>query len=185
MLILGLDISTTTTGICLLEKINNKTFNLLYMNYVDLSDQNSLYEKAQLVKNELIKIKEKYTINSISVEESLQKFSMGFSSAKTLSLLTKFNGIICYICQDLFNVEINYHNVLHVRSKLGIKLNKEKKNSKKIKVLEHIKSYKEFSSFVWPEKVIQSGKNKGQTKILEQSYDMADAAMMALYEVLF
>jgi Holliday junction resolvasome RuvABC endonuclease subunit len=90
-MILGLDISTSITGATVLDKSGN----MLYNESWDTRNKNkfpTLYQKANFVKNNLTEIKHQFNIEKIVIEQSLQSFRSGFSSAKTLSTLSRFNG---------------------------------------------------------------------------------------------
>ena len=62
-----------------------------------------LYEKASFIRRKFIYICEEHKIDSIYIEQSLQSFRSGFSSAKTLSTLSRFNGMISLLCFQMFN----------------------------------------------------------------------------------
>ena len=76
---LGLDISTSCTGLCILDSSGN----LLFLDYVRFKSKN-IFEKSHEIKSKLLKIKKTYNISSIFIEENLQAFRPGLSSAKTL-----------------------------------------------------------------------------------------------------
>lgn len=180
MFIIGLDISTTATAYCILYKENNK-INLLEADSINVSEKDNLYDKAILVREKFEILSKKYKFDKISVEESLQSFRPGFSSAKTLSTLSKFNGIVCYLAQDIFCKNISFANVIHVRSFLGIKISKKDNVSSKERVFEYILARKEFKDFSWPKKILKNGKRKGEEVYETFCYDIADASMMSLF----
>ena len=107
MNILGLDISTSCTGWCILGPGGT----LIDMGYITLSKETDLYMKAQVILGHLELIKKNHNITRICVEENLQAFRPGLSSAKTLLTLARFNGIVSYISQQLFSIEPEYINV--------------------------------------------------------------------------
>ena len=101
--ILGLDISTSITGATVIEggKILKTTF-------WDTRNKNrfpTIYKKAWHVKEQLESLAATYKISHIYIEQSLHSFRSGFSSAQTLSTLSRFNGIISWVCWDLFGIE--------------------------------------------------------------------------------
>lgn len=101
--ILGLDISTSITGATVIQdgKILKTTF-------WDTRNKNrfpTIYQKAWHVKEQLENLAGTYKISHIYVEQSLHSFRSGFSSAQTLSTLSRFNGIISWVCWDLFGIE--------------------------------------------------------------------------------
>ena len=122
-MILGLDISTSITGICILDSENN----LILSDYVVLKKGKDIFEKGEIIKEYLLEIKEKYEIEQIVIEKSLQTFRSGFSSAKTLSLLASFNGLTSWFCYDIFNKKPEYVSATSARKMAGIKVPKGKK----------------------------------------------------------
>ena len=54
-------------------------------------------------------------------------FRPGFSSAKTILTLAKFNGILSYVCQQDFGVEPQYIGASTARKSCGIKIPKGEK----------------------------------------------------------
>jgi Holliday junction resolvasome RuvABC endonuclease subunit len=120
-MILGLDISTSITGITVIDSNNN----ILLCEHLDTRNKNkfpSLLQKASFIRENLREIKDKYEIETIFVEESLQSFRSGFSSAKTLSTLSKINGIISYVCYEVFDIEPEYVAAVSARKLCGIKV---------------------------------------------------------------
>jgi len=175
MVVLGLDISTSNVGFCI---FNDKE--LLIADAINLSKNKCIFEKADLVKKVLLKIK-KFNIDKILIEENLQSFRAGFSSAKTISSLSKFNGIVSYIAQTIFLIKPEFINVIHARSKCGIKIDRKSNLNTKEQVLNWVSSTKPFTNFIWPTKILSSGPRKGQEIKTPQCYDIADAAVLCLY----
>jgi len=82
----------------------------------------SPFIKADFVKNSLLDLTMKFRIEYIFVEQSLQAFRPGFSSAKTLLTLARFNGIVSYICLDVVGIEPEYISASTARKLNGIKI---------------------------------------------------------------
>ena len=121
MNILGLDISTSITGVTIVDDSGK----ILYCESIDTRNKNhfpTLLHKAEHIKSELENLKHQYSINHIFVEESLQSFRSGFSSAKTLSTLSKINGIISYLAYDIFDIMPLYLSATSARKSCGIKV---------------------------------------------------------------
>jgi Holliday junction resolvasome RuvABC endonuclease subunit len=95
-MILGLDISTSIVGFTIVDQGEIvKTF------AIDLRNKNKfpdIYSKYNHIQGELLDIQREYKIEHIFIEQSLQMFRSGFSSAKTLSTLSSFNGVVTYLC---------------------------------------------------------------------------------------
>ena len=58
----------------------------------------------------------------VFIEENLQSFRSGFSSAQTLSTLARFNGMVSQVCYSEFGIIPEYINVNSARKNLGIKI---------------------------------------------------------------
>ena len=176
-MILGLDISTSCTGWCILD--NDES--LVKMGFIQLSKTKGLFKKAQVVRDEISRINIDYEIDNIRIEEDFQAYRPGFSSAKTLSTLSKFNGIVSYICFEEFCANPTFVNVNKARKSLGIKIKREKDCGKSTKnqILEWVSSKIINTGHKWPEKTLKSGPRKGQIILDVSSYDMADAYVIA------
>lgn len=134
---LGLDISTSTVGVCLLDR---KTGKLLLLTHKKLAKFDNEYEKADNFDIEDLGVsKDKYIVSRIFIEEAAKKFSPGFSSASTIMTLGRFNGIVSYMVYSCFGVKPIMINVRSARARLGIKIdNKDKSKSTKQKILEAV-----------------------------------------------
>ena len=127
-MILGLDISTSIVGATVLDDNGE----VVYCEAWDLRNKNkfpTLYEKAQRVKQMLAILYDakRYRFKSVFIEQSLMAFRPGFSSAKTILTLAKFNGIVSYICKRDFGIEPEYIGASTARKANGIKVEKGKK----------------------------------------------------------
>lgn len=132
--ILGLDISTSITGATIIQ--NGKIIESLYWDTRSKKKFPSLYEKADLIQQHLWQIKSKHDITEIYIEQSLQSFRSGFSSAKTLSTLARFNGIVSWNCYKAFDIKPEMIAASSARKLAGVGI-KRGDNSKE-KVLEFI-----------------------------------------------
>jgi Holliday junction resolvasome RuvABC endonuclease subunit len=178
MITLGLDISTSCTGWCILS--HDKDTKIHEMGYIDLSKFNTLYQKAKVVKDKIGKLHILHDINSVFIEENLQSFRSGFSSAQTLSKLAKFNGIVSYIAFEQFGIEPVFLNVNSARKNVGLKIIRASQGgaATKEQVFEWVR--KDFPDFKWPKKVLKSGPRKGVEIFDPRCYDMADAYVIAM-----
>ena len=168
-MLLALDISTSCTGYCIFDEDK-----LIDIGSINLSKHKGLFEKASLVKSEILKLSNKYQIRNVAVEENLQAFRPGLSSAKTLMTLAQFNGVVRWICHESLVVPVESINVNTARKNVGLKINKkDKTKTTKEKVLDWVSE--DNPSIKWPTKILKSGPSKGQKRICSESYDMADA----------
>jgi Holliday junction resolvasome RuvABC endonuclease subunit len=117
-MLLGLDISTSITGITVLDKEGK----IVYNDALDTRKHKSFFVKARTLQEKLKEIKKNYKIKEIYIEKSLQSFRSGFSSAKTLSTLSSFNGIVSWMCFEIFKKEPEYVAATSARKLCGIKI---------------------------------------------------------------
>jgi hypothetical protein len=94
------------------------------------------FKKAKAVKDRLTEIKYLYCIKQVYIEQSLSAFRPGLSSAQVILTLGKFNGIISWICCEIFGNEPEYIGASTARKSLGIKVERGQ-NAKEI-VLKHV-----------------------------------------------
>ena len=172
-MILGLDVSTSSTGWSVLKESGE----LVEQGFIKLANIDGLFKKAKKVSIFLSKINIDHEIKKIYIEENLQSFRSGFSSAKTISTLAKFNGIVSYISFIEFGIDPEFLNVNSARKSLGIKIAREKVCGKSTKnqVFEWVRNSLKESGYVWPVKTLKSGPRKGQTVFIDECFDISDA----------
>ncbi len=174
MAVLGLDISTACTGWSVLDRSSS----ILDIGFVDTSKEKCIYTKAGRVKRKLVSLMIDYEIDEIFIEQNLQSFRSGFSSANTLSTLSRYNGIISYICFVDVGIKPVFINVNSARKSLGIKILRKSQGGKHTKeqILEWALSNVDYQ---WPKKILKSGPRKGQEIYDPRSYDMIDAYIIS------
>ena len=166
-MLLALDVSTSCTGYCVFDQNE-----LRDIGYIDLSKHKDFYEKVAYIKSEIFEINKKHTITKVGIEENLQAFRPGLSSAKTLMTLAQFNGTVRWVCHEMLGVDIESINVNSARKSVGLKINRKAQESTKEQVLNWVKIQENIT---WPTKILKSGPNKGKERICAEAYDMADA----------
>lgn len=190
-LILGLDVSTSCTGVCIIDSLvipDNKGSHILFLDTIGFKGCVTLWDKADVVSAYLNGIqfgrgisrtavqqtedKAIAGIDRVVVEEPLMGFSAGLSSAQTITQLMRFNGIVSYIARNVFKVEPEYLGATHSRKLCGVKLQQKKKCGKghKEQVFEHM-SANDLKHVVWPTK--KSG------KVIDWAGDATDAYVIA------
>ena len=122
-MILGLDISTSITGYTILDSAGD----IVVCDHIDLRKEKNFFQKAAEMEVVLNSVRSKYFIEHVYIEQSLQSFRAGFSSAQTLSLLSKINGIVSWICYNTFGAEPKYLAATSARKLCGIKVPKGQK----------------------------------------------------------
>jgi len=176
---IGLDISTSIVGVALLDAITGDMIKIeaYKLNRTKFKD---VWDKAAEVKSALNNTVDtnKYNLQRIFVEEAHMRFTPGFSSAKTLFTLSRFNGIVSYIGYELFGVKPIMINVRTGRKNLGIKINrKDKSKDNKTKIFEAVK--KLHPDFPWVQHLAKTGYHKGKMVYDKHNFDMADAYITA------
>ena len=118
-MILGLDISTSITGYTLID--GDK---IVLNSAWDTRKYKDFFEKVVHVKAGLEEIHKQYgkQIGAVYIEQSLQTFRSGFSSAKTLSTLSRFNGIVSWIVFDQYKIKPEYLAATSARKLCGIRV---------------------------------------------------------------
>jgi Holliday junction resolvasome RuvABC endonuclease subunit len=164
-MILGLDISTSITGYTIMDCKSQ----ICEYGVWDTRKYKDFFEKAEAVSKGVAEIHAKYSgkIKHIYIEQSLQTFRSGFSSAKTLSSLSRFNGIVSWLVYDLFQIKPEYIAATSARKLCGIKIPKGEKA--KPVVLKYLLDNE-------PSFVIEYTRY-GNPK--PESYDMADSIVIA------
>ena len=175
-MILGLDISTSCTGFCIVDDEGNP----VHFSHVELTKVENFFEKAKKVKLHILNLMIKYNISEIAVEDYLTSFARGRSSSGTLFKLAKFNGIIQWICYSDLGMQASTINVNSARKSNNIIVLSKKKTTENTKdqVLRQVKVIV-GEAFNFPTKILKSGPRKGLEIYEKHSYDMADAFVIA------
>ena len=163
-MILGLDVSTSITGVTLLDDKGNVVLN----NAWDTRKYKNFFEKVEYVEKQIESLSVyKKKIKKVYVEQSLQSFRSGFSSAKTLSTLSRFNGVVSWLVYRILQVEPEYLAATSARKLCGITVPRGSK-AKEV-VLQHLINNE-------PVFIIEYTKH-GNPK--PESYDKADSLVIA------
>jgi hypothetical protein len=119
--ILGLDVSTSITGATVLDMEGEMVYNRSW----DTRNKNkfpTLYDKADFIKQQLWQIDDLFFIKKVFVEQSLNSFRSGFSSAQTLSTLSRFNGIVSWICYEVLKLKPEPIQASSARKQVGVSI---------------------------------------------------------------
>lgn len=166
--VIGLDISTTTIGICVLDYHTSDLVKLFYKRLDKFEDE---YEKGDNFSMDWIE--PGWDVKKIYIEAAAKKFSAGLSSAQTIMTLGRFNGIISYMVYERLHVRPVMVNVRSARAKLGIKIVKNNTISNKQQVLSAVQTL--LPNAPWPTHLAHGGKSKGKIVFDKQAEDMADS----------
>jgi len=164
MRILGLDISTTTIGIAVID-INKTKTTLKALEYYKPPKNGDIFERLDITKKYIVSIIKKYKPDNVVIEDIIL-YMRRRSSANTIYLLTIFNRAIGLAVYETLGKSPILKSVLDIRDSLIIKepLNKEDMPE----VVAH-----------WLKIPFKYELNKKGTKRVE-NYDMADALAAAL-----
>tara|TARA_A100001011_G_scaffold399016_1_gene505785 strand:- start:11429 stop:11980 length:552 start_codon:yes stop_codon:yes gene_type:complete len=172
--VLGLDISTSIVGWCILKKGSG---DFVDAGAVDLKKEKCIYDKASKVKDVLKQVKKEYPVKEVAIEENLQAFRPGFSSAKTIVTLARFNGMVSLCSHDVFSLSPKFINVNSARKSVGLKIDRKSSVPTKEQVLDFVKT--KIAYYDWPMRTLKSGPRKGLVLFADSCYDIADAYIIA------
>jgi RNase H-fold protein (predicted Holliday junction resolvase) len=99
MIVLGLDVSTTTIGYAF-----TKDKQILDMGFIDISKQNTIQEKAYYAMDKLQE--NTYEIDKIHIEDNLSGFQGGRTSQQVIIKLAKFNAVFCFILENAMDIPV-------------------------------------------------------------------------------
>jgi hypothetical protein len=183
-LIVGLDVSTSCTGICVINHAVEKDdvgSHILLLDRIDFKGANSLFEKADYVKDRLSRFLQEHPgqVGYVSVEEPLMGFRTGMSSAATITTLMRFNGIVSYISRSIFGVDPQYISSASARKLCGIKMQKTAvaKMSGKEQVFKYM-SENDLKHVSWPKK--KNGNDVDWSRDATDAYVIARALSVQL-----
>ena len=110
MVTLGLDISTTCVGYAF-----TKDKKILDMGFIDIKKEKTPKEKVFKVLDFLNKSSYIDQVFTIYVEDNLQGFAGGRTSQQVIVKLAKFNAILCFMLEDMFEMEVHNINPMTAR----------------------------------------------------------------------
>ena len=165
-IILGLDISTSITGVTVIQ--DDQILETAFWDTRNKKHFPTIYHKADHIKDKLKGLANKHKISHVYIEQSLHSFRSGFSSAQTLSTLSRFNGIISWICWDILSMQPEMIAATSARKQAGVAI--KRGDNAKEKVLE-------FVIDKYPDIEIQYTKH-GNPK--PGTLDMCDSIVIAL-----
>ena len=167
MVILGLDASTTCVGYAFTEDKK-----ILDMGFIDIKKEKTPKEKVFKVLEFLNNISYINDIEKIYVEDNLSGFAGGFTSQQTIVKLAKFNAILCFMLEHVFDVEPNNINPMTARKNVF-----GKARVKGIKAKDYVKMKVEqmYDTSKWCKTTTRGNWDK-------RNIDMYDGLVMSLYE---
>ena len=163
-MILGLDVSTSITGATILDKNGKVVYNEAW----DTRKFKNFFKKVEHVEERINQFcNNDYRIERVYIEQSLQSFRSGFSSAKTLSTLARFNGVVSWLVYGILKIEPEYIAATSARKTCGLTVSRGQKGKEVVMkyVLDNV-----------PEVIISYTKNNN---IKPACYDKADSWAIA------
>jgi Holliday junction resolvasome RuvABC endonuclease subunit len=165
-MILGLDVSTSITGYTVMDYEGK----IIRCDVWDIRNKNKYknhFDKASVIRDGLCSMKAQLPIQHIFIEQPFTFFNSGGSSAKTMASLQKFNGIVSWLCYEMFNITPRYLTASEARKLCGIKVPRGQK-AKKVVMEWLLNGEPDF-------KVEYTHKKNPKPKY----YDMADSLVIA------
>lgn len=169
--ILGLDVSTSNTGVVFLHTDGS----IAKLDHIEFKGCDNFWTKCDRLKERFEEFKKEFPeISCFYIEEPMKRFATGFSSAEVISMLQRFNGIACFLARSTWNVDPTYVNVATARKLVGLKVtSKAKAGGKDVKqqvfdqiMLNHLQHIK------WPLK-------QRSDNIVDWAKDVVDAYVIA------
>ena len=169
-MILGLDVSTSVIGICLIDPNPSGNKQLQSLAFLNLKREKNLFSKAIDFKDYISKYKG-FGITSIAIEEPLVMYKPGAGRAQILAKLSTFNGMASIICFMVFGIEPVYYNVNNARKRAFPELKFKKGEDRKMAIW--AKVAEKYPTVEW-----LYGPRSG--KLVKTNFDMADSCVIAL-----
>ena len=167
MVTLGLDISTSCVGYAF-----TKDKKILDMGFIDIKKEKTPKEKVFKVLDFLNKSSYIDDVININVEDNLQGFAGGRTSQQVIVKLAKFNAVLCFVLEDVFEIEVQNINPMTARKSVF-----GKARVKGIKAKDYVKMKVEqmYDTSEWCKTTIRGNWDK-------RNVDMYDGLVMSLYE---
>ena len=167
MVTLGLDASTNCVGYAFTEDKK-----ILDMGFIDISKQKTPKEKVFKVLDFLNKSSYIDDVIDINVEDNLSGFAGGRTSQQVIIKLAKFNAILCFMLEDMF--EMRVHNINPMTARKNV-FGKARVKGIKAKDLVKMKVEEMYNTKKWCKHTSRGNWDK-------RNIDMYDGLVMSLYK---
>ena len=167
MVILGLDASTTCVGYAF-----TRDKKILNMGFIDIKKQKTPRDKVQKVLEELNSFDYIDEVMDINIEDNLSGFAGGRTSQQTIVKLAKFNAVLCFVLEDMMDMEVHSINPMTARKQVFGKARVKGKKAKQF-VQEEIE--KMYNTNKWCKETARGNWDK-------RNIDMYDGLVMSLFE---
>ena len=167
MVTLGLDASTNCVGYAFTEDKK-----ILDMGFIDISKQKTPKEKVFKVLDFLHQISYIDSVDDINIEDNLSGFAGGRTSQQVIVKLAKFNAVLCFVLEDMLDMEVHNINPMTARKQV---FGKARVKGKKAKDFVKESVEKMYNTKKWCKKTTRGNWDK-------RNIDMYDGLVMSLFE---
>ena len=167
MVTLGLDISTTCVGYAFTE---NKQ--ILDMGFIDIKKQKTPKEKVFKVLDFLNKSSYIDEVLDINIEDNLSGFACGRTSQQVIVKLAKFNAVLCFVLEDMLDMEVHNINPMTARKQV---FGKARVKGIKAKDFVKMKIEEMYDTKKWCKETTRGNWDK-------RNIDMYDGLVMSLFK---
>ena len=167
MVTLGLDASTTCVGYAFTEDKK-----ILDMGFIDIKKEKTPKDKVQKVLDFLNKSPYIDNTIDINIEDNLSGFAGGRTSQQVIVKLAKFNAILCFMLEEIFQMEVNSINPMTARKNV---FGKARIKGKKAKEFVQEQVEKMYNTKKWCKETTRGNWDK-------RNIDMYDGLVMSLFE---
>ena len=167
MVRLGLDASTTCVGYAFTQDKK-----ILDMGFIDIKKETTPKDKVQKVLGFLDNISYIDEVDKIYVEDNLSGFAGGRTSQQVIVKLAKFNAILCFMLEEMFEFNVNSINPMTARQQVFGRARVKGKKAKQF-VQEEIE--KMYNTKKWCKETTRGNWDK-------RNIDMYDGLVMSLFE---
>ena len=120
-MILGLDISTSIIGAAVLDSDGNHVIDDSW----DIRKYKDFFQKACVIEDKIGELQfelQPRKVDKIFIEQPLMFLSSGMTTARTITTLSKFNGMISWMAYKMFDLVPEYVEASTARRMCGIKV---------------------------------------------------------------
>ena len=167
MVTLGLDASTTCVGYAFTDDKK-----ILDMGFIDIKKETTPKEKVEKVLGFLNESPYIDNVVDINVEDNLSGFAGGRTSQQVIVKLAKFNAILCFMLEQIFDIEVNSINPMTARKNV---FGKARVKGMKAKDLVKMKIEEMYNTKKWCKETVRGNWDK-------RNIDAYDGLVMSLFE---
>ena len=167
MVTLGLDASTNCVGYAFTEDKK-----ILDMGFIDIKKEKTPKKKVFKVLDFLNKSSYIDEVFTIYVEDNLQGFAGGKTSQQTIVKLAKFNAVLCFVLEDMLDMEVHNINPMTARKQV---FGKARVKGIKAKDLVKMKIEEMYDTSDWCKTTTRGNWDK-------RNIDAYDGLVMSLFE---